>query len=123
MKRILEFLAGKPRQHIKIFESVGAPMPNFQIVATNVRAGQAPQNYIFDDGDKLEAIVEKWQFKPGGAVGRCGYDYQLVLTNGDLSLPVSICFLCKILIVNHLHVYKISKKHILGLLEEDFRPL
>ena len=98
-------------------------MPNFQIVATHVRHGHPPKNYILDDGNKLETIVEKWQFQPGGEVGRCGYDYQMVFTNGELNIPVSICFLCNILIVNHLQVYKISKKHILTLLKEDFRPL
>ncbi len=123
MNKFLEFILGKPQDNIKIFEGVGAPMSNFQIVATNVRAGHLPKNYILDDGNKLETIMEKWQFKPGGEVGRCGYDYQIVLTNGDLHIPVSICFLCKILIVNHLQVYKISKKQILSLLEEDFRPL
>jgi len=56
---------------VKIFADVGPPMPNFQIVATNVRHGHAPENFILDDGSKLASIIEKWRFQPGGEVGRC----------------------------------------------------
>lgn len=123
MIKLLKSIFEKPEVDVKIFAGAGPPMPNFQILATHVRQGQTPQNFILDDGSKLESIIEKWQFRPGSGVGRCGYDYQIVFTNGDLNIPISICFLCQTLIVNHSQVYKISKRQILNLLKTDFRPL
>ena len=123
MNQLFSSLFGKPKNVVKIFEGLDSPMPNFQIVATNVRPGQVPRNYILNDGNQLALVVEKWQFEPGGEVGRCGYDYQIVFINGDLSIPISICFLCKILIFNHSEVYSISKKQIMALLEADFKSL
>lgn len=116
------FFTKKP-SGTRIFEGIDYPMPDFKIVATHVRAGKNRKSYFLDDGTRLKSIVEKWRFEPGGSVGRCGYDYQMVLTNGDLEIPVSICFLCKILIFNHKEVYKASKSQIQTLLEEDFRVL
>lgn len=107
----------------KIFEIAGTPMPDFKIIATHVRVNKKGKNYFLDDGNKLKSIVEKWRFEPGGSVGRCGYDYQMVLTNGNTEIPVSICFLCNTLILNHIGVYRISKRQILALLEEDFTGL
>lgn len=123
MIKLLKSIFEKPEVDVKIFAGAGPPMPNFQILATHVRHGQTPQNFILDGGSKLESIIEKWRFRPGGEVGRCGYDYQIMFTNGDLNISISICFFCKILIVNHLQVYKISKRQILNLLKTDFRPL
>ncbi|MBL7804206.1 MAG: hypothetical protein JNL02_10760 [Saprospiraceae bacterium] len=123
MKNYWSSLFGPSRDSVKIFEGVGAPMPNFCIVATNVREGQPPENYVLDEGEKLVAVVDKWRFEPGGVLGRCGYDYQIVLTNGEMTIPVSVCFLCNILIVNHSMKFKTSRKQIRALLEADFRPL
>lgn len=123
MHHFFSSLFGKPKNVVKIFEGLETPMPNFQIVATNVRPGQTPRNYILNDGNLLTSVVEKWRFEPGGEVGRCGYDYQITLINGDLSIPIAICFLCKILIFNHSEVYRISKKQIMTLLEADFKSL
>ncbi|HNL38211.1 MAG TPA: hypothetical protein PKH43_03740 [Saprospiraceae bacterium] len=123
MKNYWTSLFGPFRDSVKIFEGVGAPQSNFRVVATNVRPGQPPKNYVLDDGEKLAAIVDKWRFEPGGVLSRCGYDYQIVLTNGELSIPVSVCFLCNTLIVNHSRIFKTSRKQIRALLEADFRPL
>ncbi|MBL7826944.1 MAG: hypothetical protein JNJ57_09965 [Saprospiraceae bacterium] len=123
MNPFLNSLFGNETPSTKIFEAVGAPMPNFKIEATHVRFGKRSQHYILDDGSKLASVIEKWQFKPGDVVGRCGYDYQMVLTNGELVMHVSICFICKTLIVNHTDVYRISKKRIMDLMEEDFKAV
>lgn len=123
MKQFWTSLFSPSNNGVKIFEGVGAPMPNFRIVATKVRAGQIPKNYVLDDGHQLNAIVDKWRFEPGGTVGRCGYDYQIVLTNGDLNFIIDVCFLCNILIVNHSQVFRTSKRQIKSLLEADFRLL
>lgn len=120
---ILKSWFGKSVSSIKIFEGLDTPMPNFNILATRVRVGMPPQSYLLDDGDKLKSIVEKWRFKPGASVGRCGYDYKMVFTNGDTIVPIAICFLCKTLVFNHTQVFVVSKKKILALLEEDFRTL
>lgn len=121
MRNFLGSLFGKAETRIKIFEGMGTPMPNFKVVATNVRGGQAPKNYILDDGSKLESVVEKWQFEPGGSLLRCGYDYQIVFTNGDMNIPIAVCFLCNSLVFDHSQVFRASKKQILRLLEEDFK--
>ncbi len=123
MSNFLESLFGKADHRIKIFEGMDTPMPNFKMVATHVRQGQTPKNYILDDGSKLKSIVEKWRFQPGGELLRCGYDYQIVVTNGDAIIPISICFLCKSLVFNYSEVFITSKTQILALLEEDFRPV
>jgi hypothetical protein len=114
---------GTTRHRVKIFEGMDTPMPNFNIVATHVRAGMAPQNYLLDDGEKLKSIVEKWRFKPGTSIGRCGYDYQILFTNGDTSITMDVCFLCKTLVFNHSQVFVLSKRKFLALLEEDFKLL
>lgn len=123
MSNFLDSLFDKADHRIKIFDGMDTPMPNFKMVATHVRAGQAHKHYLLDDGSKLKSIVEKWQFQPGGSLLRCGYDYQIVFTNGDVNIPISICFLCKSLVFNHSEVFKVSKNQILALLEADFRPM
>ena len=100
---------------------MGAPQPNFKIVATNIRADKNPKNYILEDASKLESIIEKWRFAPGDAVGRCGYDYHIVFTNGAVNVPISVCFLCNTLVFNNLENYKASKKQIMALLRKDFK--
>jgi hypothetical protein len=120
MSKLLKFLFNKVEDRINIFEGMDRPMPNFKMVATNVRIGQAPKNYVLEDGSKLKSIVEKWRFQRGGSLLRCGYDYQIVFINGDAKIPVSICFLCQSLVFNQSQVFKISKKQIMTLLEEDF---
>lgn len=107
----------------KIFEEVGHPQPNFKIVATHLRQGKTRKSYILDDADKLPVLVEKWRFEPGGSIGRCGYDYHILLTNGELTIPISVCFRCNTLVFNNLEKYKISKKQIMALLHEDFKHL
>ncbi len=106
----------------KIFAGMDVPSPDFKIVANHVRVGKTPRNYLLDDPEKLKSVVEKWQFrpKPAGNLNRCGYDYQIIFTNGDASITVSICFLCNTLIVNHSETYKVSKSEIEALLSEDF---
>lgn len=98
-------------------------MPNFSIVATRVRAGQTPHIYVLDDGSKLLSIVEKWRFEPGGTLLRCGYDYQVECINGEIRIPVSVCFACNSLVLHHTQVFKTSKKQFMDLLEADFRLL
>lgn len=71
MIKLLESIFEKPAVDVKIFADAGPPMPNFQIVATNVRQAHPPENFILDDGSKLASIIEKWRFQPGGEVGRC----------------------------------------------------
>ncbi|NUN99440.1 MAG: hypothetical protein HUU01_02355 [Saprospiraceae bacterium] len=124
MSNFLQSLFGKADKRIKIFEGMGnTPQPNFRMVATHVREGLQRPNYRLDDGSKWGSIVQKWQFKQGGALLRCGYDYQIVFTNGDVNIPISICFMCKSLVFNHKTVYKTSKRQILALLKEDFSPI
>lgn len=123
MKQFWTSLFSPSKSGVKIFEGVGAPMPNFRIVATNVRTGQVPQNYVLDEGDQLAAIVDKWRFEPGEGLGRCGYDYQIVLTNGDQTITVAVCFLCNTLVFNGSQVFRASKRQIKALLEANFRPL
>lgn len=98
-------------------------MPNFQIVATDVRVGRTPQHYMLDDGEKLAAVVAKWRFEPGGAVGRCGYDYQIVFRNGDLETSIATCFGCNIVIVDGTQKFTASRGQVKALLEADFRRL
>ena len=74
----------------KIFEEVGNPQPNFKIVATHIRTGKSPKNYMLDDAVKLPLVVEKWRFEPGHAVGRCGYDYHILFTNGEKIIPILV---------------------------------
>lgn len=81
------FFTKKP-SGTRIFVGIDYPMPDFK--SWRRMSGQASRkSYILDDGTKLKSIVEKWRFEPGGSVGRCGYDYQIVLTNGGLWNP---CF-------------------------------
>jgi hypothetical protein len=108
----------------KILEGLGAAQENFKIVATNVRQGQPANNYILQDGPKLQSIVEKWRFEPKqDPLSRCGYDYQVVVANGDVTVNMSICFLCKTLVVDHKDKYAVTKKQILNLFSEDFEVL
>lgn len=62
MIKLLESIFEKPAVDVKIFADAGPPMPNFQIVATNVRHAHPPENFILDDGSKLASIIEKWRF-------------------------------------------------------------
>ncbi len=119
----LKSLFGMGKQGVKIFKGMEAPLPNFKIVAKHVRVGQVPKNFVLDDGSKLKSVVEKWQFEPGGTLLRCGYDYQIEFTNGEVTIPISICFACNSLVFNHSQVFKTSKRQILQLLEEDFKTL
>lgn len=123
MIHFFKLLFGKTPSGAKIFEGMDTLMPNFKITATHVRAGKNGKSYLLDDGGKLASIVEQWRFEPGDSVGRCGYDYQIVFTNGASSIPISICFLCNILIFNGVQVYKTSERQIKTLLEADFTPL
>lgn len=108
----------------KIFEGLAPAQANFKIVATNVRQGQPASHYILQDGRKLEPMIQKWRFEPKqDPLSRCGYDYQVVVTNGGLTVNVSICFLCKTLVLDHKDKYTITKKQILNLFSEDFEPL
>ncbi|GAB3954545.1 hypothetical protein GCM10028805_40170 [Spirosoma harenae] len=104
----------------KIFENVGVAQSNFKIVATRVREGKRPENYMLDDPDKLPLLVEKWRFEPGDKVGRCGYDYQILFTNGEVFIPISVCFVCNALVINGTDNYRTSKGQIMALLREDF---
>jgi hypothetical protein len=121
---MIEFLKsrfGKTSDSKKIFEKAGVAQPNFKIVATHIREGKNPKNYLLDEGDKLPLIVEKWRFEPKDSIGRCGYDYNIFFTNGEINIPISVCFLCNTLIFNNSKNYKISKKKIMTLLREDFK--
>ncbi|MBD2700846.1 hypothetical protein IC229_09365 [Spirosoma sp. BT702] len=119
MIEFLEALFGKTASK-KIFENMGIPQPNFKIVATQIRKGKNPENYVLADASKLLLVVEKWRFEPGGPVGRCGYDYHIVFTNGEVNIPISVCFLCNTLVFNNYENYKATKKQIMALLREDF---
>lgn len=125
MMDFIHTLLGKPANGKKIFGGTGLPAPDFKIVATHVRSPEKPRNYVLDDPEKMPAVVEKWRFepKPEGNLSRCGYDYQIVFTNGGANIPVSICFLCNTLILNHSEMYKISRRHIESLLRQDFKPV
>ena len=105
----------------KIFEEVGNPQPNFKIVATHIRTGKSPKNYMLDDAVKLPLVVEKWRFEPGHAVGRCGYDYHILFTNGEKIIPILVCFACNTLVFNGKDNYKTSRKQIMSLLRQDFK--
>ncbi|HLP93170.1 MAG TPA: hypothetical protein VK168_03995 [Saprospiraceae bacterium] len=123
MLKFLKSLLADSVKPFRIFDSLEAPEPNFSIVVRHVRQGKKSRNYLLSDADKFPGIVEKWCFPPGDAVGRCGYDYQLVLTNGEQVITADICFSCKTLVFQHRHVYAISPGEIMRLLEEDFVPL
>lgn len=108
----------------RVFEGLAPAKENFRIVATHVRHGQEANDYVLKDGSKLESIVDKWRFEPkSDPLSRCGYDYQVVVTNGDVSITVSICFVCKTLVLNGKEKYAITKKRILTLFSDDFEPL
>ncbi len=124
----LESLFDKTAGGKKIFEKAGIPQPNFKIIATHIRQGKNPENYVLDNAAKLPSIIEKWQFEPKGVLGRCGYDYHILFMNGKFNISVSVCFLCNTLVVNdpEKHTtsnYITSKKQIMALLREDFRLL
>lgn len=121
MFETLKSLFAHPAQGKKILEDIGPAEPNFKIVANHVRAGKSPKNYVLEDAGKLPTIIEKWAFEPGEVVGRCGYDYQIIITNGERTIPISVCFLCNTLVFNHLENYKVSKKQMMNLLIEDFK--
>lgn len=105
----------------KIFGALAIAQPNFRMVATHVRSGEAGPDYVLDEGEKLPSIIEKWQFEPKQEpLSRCGYDYQIEVTNGETTLSVSICFKCKTLVVNHTDKYSITRKQIEKLFQEDF---
>lgn len=123
MFNLLKFLLGDTQDRVKIFEGMDTPMPNFSMVATHVRMGKTRPNYILTDGNKLKSIVEKWQFKPGDPISRCGHDYKIIFTNGDATILIYICFVCNALILNGKETYKISERAIKSLLKEDFSPL
>lgn len=121
---MIEFLKsrfGKTAGGKKIFEKAGIPQPNFKIVATHIREGKYLENYMLDEADKLTLIVEKWRFKPNDVIGRCGYDYHILFTNGEITIPIFVCFLCNTLVFNNVEKYKTSKKQIMALLKEDFK--
>lgn len=120
MIKFLKSLFGKTPGGKKIFEDTGAAEPNFKIVATHIRPGKNPKNYMLEDAGKLKSIVEKWRFEPGDTLGRCGYDYHIVFRNGAVNIPISICFLCNTMVFNGLENYKTSEKQIMTLLKEDF---
>jgi hypothetical protein len=124
MLDFLKNLFGDNPVGVKFFEGIGAPMPNFSIVATQVRAGvKQPKNYLLTDAKKLDTIKENWRFEPSfEPISRCGYDYNIVLTNGEQVFTVDVCFLCNTLVVNHLQAFKTSKRQIQNLLESDFIP-
>ncbi|MDO8971014.1 MAG: hypothetical protein Q7U74_10030 [Saprospiraceae bacterium] len=119
----LKSILASNQNGVKIFEGMDTPMPNFKITATCVRAGKTPKIYVLDDGNKLNSVVDKWQFEPGGILLRCGYDYQIEFVNGQVNILISVCFACNALVFNHMQVYKTSKRQIIDLLEEDFRLL
>lgn len=121
---MIEFLKsyfGKTADSKKIFEKVGVAQPNFKIIATHIREGKNPESYLLDEADKLPLLVEKWRFKPKDVIGRCRYDYYLLFTNGEINIPISVCFRCNTLVFNNLENYKISKKQMMTLLREDFK--
>ncbi|MEQ1744206.1 MAG: hypothetical protein ABMA02_02190 [Saprospiraceae bacterium] len=120
MSNFLKSLFGEAKNRIKIFEGMDTPMPNFKIVAQRVRVGKTPKTYILDDDSKLKSIVEKWQFEPGGQIERCGYDYKILFTNGEVEIPINICFFCKTMSCNQKN-YKISRWQIMRLLCQDFK--
>ncbi|HAD11832.1 MAG TPA: hypothetical protein DCF33_05265 [Saprospirales bacterium] len=123
MLNFLKSLLAGSAQPVRIFDSLEAPEPNFSIMVRHVRQGKKARNYQLADAGKFPGIVEKWCFTPGDTVGRCGYDFQLVLTNGEQVITADICFSCKTLVFQHRHVYAISPGEIRRLLEEDFVPL
>lgn len=109
---------------VRILEGVSSPQPNFKIIATHVRHGAQPRHYLLQDGSKIKTLIEKWRFEPKpDPLSRCGYDYLIVVTNGDVTIPISVCFVCNTLIFNHKEKYRISKKQIMALLAEDFQAL
>lgn len=109
----------------RIFEGLGPARANFTITATNVRHGERqPRHFVLADGAKWKSVIDKWRFEPKKEpLSRCGYDYMVVVTNGDTVTPVSICFVCNTLIFNHQDMYASSRKQIMALLGEDFRPV
>lgn len=123
MLNFLKSLLAGGAKPVRIFDNLEALEPNFSIMVRHVRQGKKSRNYQLADAGKFPGIVEKWCFRPGDAVGRCGYDFQLVLTNGEQVITADICFSCKTLVLQHKQVFRISPRKIIRLLEEDFTAL
>lgn len=109
---------------MKVFEELGDVKPNLEIIATHVRHGQQRPNYILRDVEKFSTVLNKWEFEPkADPLSRCGYDYQVVATNGETTINLSICFACKTLVLNHQGKFSISPRQILKLFADDFNEV
>lgn len=108
-----------------IFNNFNFDSGEYTLYAFDQRNSENPKHFFLNDQNKLKGLAEKWVFDKKNSVGRCGYDYSLVVFNGEKSEGgILICFNCNSLIVNKDHtICSISESDIRRLIQEDFTPI
>jgi hypothetical protein len=108
-----------------VFNNFNFDSGEYTLYAFDQRNSENPKHFFLNDQNKLKGLAEKWVFDKKNSVGRCGYDYSLVVFNGEKSEGgILICFNCNSLIVDKDHtICSISESDIRGLIQEDFTPI
>lgn len=108
-----------------VFESFNFDSGEYILYAFDQRNRENPKHFFLNDQNKLKGLTEKWVFDKTDSIGRCGYDYDLNVFNGEkYEGGISICFNCNSLIVNKNNtICTISESGIRRLIQEDFTPI
>lgn len=112
----------KSSKNEDVFGKINIDDPDSYIVALDIRSAENPKHYYLSSAKKFNQVRKKWRFNRTNSIGRCGYDYNIIVEPTRMYEPLWLCFDCNTLVI-HDQLYEISEHKIRTLFSEDFNPV